>query len=91
MNSTRRDHAEMVMPVGRVRRLLREGQRGTRISKTAPIYLAAILEHLAEQLLMAADKEAGGEHKIIITSDHIKFSLQHHGHLRAIAANVHIL
>lgn len=47
----RSEKAGLQFPVGRVHRLLKDGQYSRRVSHTAPIYLAAVLEYVAAEVL----------------------------------------
>lgn len=51
---SRSSRAGLQFPVGRIHRLLRKGNYGDRIGAGAPVYLAAVLEYLAAEVLELA-------------------------------------
>lgn len=51
--------AGLQFPVGRIARLLKEGKYAERIGAGAPVYLAAVLEYLAAEVLELAGKCPG--------------------------------
>lgn len=66
----------LMFPVGRVRRHLRSLAYGTRLSKSAPVYLAAVLEYAAAELLDLAGTVAQKDHKQRIIPRHIYLAVQ---------------
>jgi hypothetical protein len=60
--------AGLQFPVGRIHRLLRKGNYAERVGGGAPVYLAAVLEYLAAEVLELAQfrfflKKIGGPEK----------------------------
>ena len=55
---SRSSRAGLQFPVGRVHRLLRKGNYATRVGAGAPVYLAAVLEYLAAEILELAGNAA---------------------------------
>ena len=51
-SKTRSSRAGLQFPVGRIHRLLRKGNYAERVGAGAPVYLAAVLEYLAAEVLM---------------------------------------
>src|SRR6185312_8384314 len=51
---SRSSRAGLQFPVGRISRFLRKGRYGARIGAGAPVYLAAVLEYLAAEILELA-------------------------------------
>ena len=70
-NVTRTFKAGLQFPVGRIHRKLREGRFGKRIGKTAPVYLAAVLEYLTAEILELAGNTSKDNKKKRITPRHI--------------------
>ncbi|GAA5831828.1 hypothetical protein JCM3770_004203, partial [Rhodotorula araucariae] len=50
--------AGLQFPVGRIHRLLRRGNYAQRVGAGAPVYLAAVLEYLAAEILELAGNAA---------------------------------
>ncbi|KER19940.1 hypothetical protein T265_11408 [Opisthorchis viverrini] len=55
---TRSSRAGLQFPVGRVHRLLRKGNYAEHVGAGAPVYLAAVLEYLAAEVLDLAGNAA---------------------------------
>lgn len=55
---SRSARAGLAFPVGRLHRLLKNGQYAKRIGTGAPVYLAAVLEYLAAEILELAGNAA---------------------------------
>ena len=55
---TRSNRAKLLFPVGRVERLVRQQQTANRISDSAPVYLAAILQYVVAEILQGAAMSA---------------------------------
>ncbi|GFQ83862.1 histone H2A [Trichonephila clavata] len=53
-SKTRSSRAGLQFPVGRIHRLLRKGNYAERVGAGAPVYLAAVLEYLAAEVLELA-------------------------------------
>ena len=66
--------AGLQFPVGRIHRLLRKGNYARRVGAGAPVYLAAVLEYLAAEIIELAWNAARENKKkrIIPRSDCIK-------------------
>lgn len=56
---SRASKAGLVFPVGRIASMLRKGQYARRISSSAPVYTAAVLEYLTAELLELSAKTMG--------------------------------
>ena len=52
---SRSSRAGLQFPVGRIHRLLRKGNYAERVGAGAPVYLAAVLEYLAAEVLELAE------------------------------------
>ncbi|KAL0267758.1 UNVERIFIED_CONTAM: hypothetical protein PYX00_007649 [Menopon gallinae] len=51
---SRSNRAGLQFPVGRIHRLLRKGNYAERVGAGAPVYLAAVMEYLAAEVLELA-------------------------------------
>merc|ERR1711928_162298 len=57
-SKSRSNRAGLQFPVGRVHRLLRKGNYAKRVGAGAPVYLAAVMEYLAAEILELAGNAA---------------------------------
>ena len=73
---SRSARAMLTFPVGRVHRHLKRGHYSDRIGAGAPVYLAAVLEYLAAELLELASNEAYFNKKSRITPRHIQLAIR---------------
>jgi histone H2A len=58
---SRSSKAGLQFPVGRIARFLKRGKYADRIGAGAPVYLAAVMEYLAAEVLELAGNAARGE------------------------------
>jgi len=65
---SRSSKAGLAFPVGRVHRLLRKGNYAQRVGAGAPVYLAAVLEYLAAEILELAGNAARDNKKVSFIS-----------------------
>ncbi len=63
--------AGLQFPVGRIARFMKEGKFSDRIGAGAPVYLAAVLEYLAAEVLELAGNAARDNKKTRIVPRHI--------------------
>ncbi|KAF8962554.1 putative histone [Flammula alnicola] len=67
-SQSRSAKAGLQFPVGRVHRLLKKGNYAQRVGAGAPVYLAAVLEYLAAEILELAGNAARDNKKQRITA-----------------------
>ena len=63
--------AGLQFPVGRIARFMKEGKFSDRVGAGAPVYLAAVLEYLAAEVLELAGNAARDNKKTRIVPRHI--------------------
>ncbi|GAA5909257.1 hypothetical protein JCM8208_005625 [Rhodotorula glutinis] len=68
--------AGLQFPVGRIHRFLRKGAYAKRIGAGAPVYLAAVLEYLAAEVLELAGNAARDNKKGRITPRHLQLAIR---------------
>lgn len=73
---SRSSKAGLAFPVGRVHRLLRKGNYAQRVGAGAPVYLAAVLEYLAAEILELAGNAARDNKKTRIIPRHLQLAIR---------------
>ena len=73
---SRSGKAGLQFPVGRVGRFLKEGRYAERVGSGAPIYLAAVLEYVAAEILELAGNAAKEQKKQRIIPRHIQLAIR---------------
>eukprot|EP00295_Goniomonas_pacifica_P005708 CAMPEP_0175835926 /NCGR_PEP_ID=MMETSP0107_2-20121207/16864_1 /TAXON_ID=195067 ORGANISM="Goniomonas pacifica, Strain CCMP1869" /NCGR_SAMPLE_ID=MMETSP0107_2 /ASSEMBLY_ACC=CAM_ASM_000203 /LENGTH=131 /DNA_ID=CAMNT_0017149275 /DNA_START=31 /DNA_END=426 /DNA_ORIENTATION=- len=73
---SRSKRAGLQFPVGRVHRFLRQGRFAKRIGAGAPVYLAAVMEYLAAEVLELAGNAARDNKKTRIIPRHIQLAVR---------------
>jgi histone H2A len=73
---TRSSRAGLQFPVGRLARYLRDGRYAERIGAGAPVYMAAVLEYLAAEILELAGNAARDNKKGRIIPRHIQLAIR---------------
>ena len=87
---SRSKRAGLQFPVGRVHRLLRKGNYAERIGAGAPVYLAAVMEYLAAEILELAGNAARDNKKTRIIPRHIQLAMRYDEEFDALLKNVSI-
>ncbi|KAL7115576.1 hypothetical protein ACP275_04G190900 [Erythranthe tilingii] len=73
---TRSARAGLQFPVGRIGRFLKKGRYAQRIGSGAPVYLAAVLEYLAAEVLELAGNAARDNKKSRIIPRHLLLAVR---------------
>ncbi|TRZ12186.1 hypothetical protein HGM15179_014937 [Zosterops borbonicus] len=82
--------AGLQFPVGRIYRLLRKGKYAHRIGSAAAIYLAAVMEYMAAEVLELAGNAAQENKKTRILPRHIQLAVSNDDELNKFFACVTI-
>ena len=89
-STTRSAKAGLQFPVGRVHRHLREGRYAQRVGGGAPVYMAAVLEYLAAEILELAGNAARDNKKHRIIPRHIQLAARNDEELNKLLGDVTI-
>ena len=73
---SRSSRAGLQFPVGRIARYLKQGKFAERVGAGAPVYLAAVLEYLAAEVLELAGNAAKDNKKTRIIPRHIQLAVR---------------
>src|SRR5690242_9076750 len=87
---SRSSKAGLAFPVGRVHRLLRKGNYAQRVGAGAPVYLAAVLEYLAAEILELAGNAARDNKKTRIIPRHLQLAIRNDEELNKLLGGVTI-
>ncbi len=87
---TRSLRAGLQFPVGRIHRLLKGGNYSERIGAGAPVYLAAVMEYLAAEILELAGNAARDNKKQRINPRHLQLAIRNDEELNTLLAGVTI-
>jgi len=87
-SQTRSFRAGLQFPVGRVHRHLREGRYAERTGAGAPVYLAAVLEYLAAEILELAGNASRDNKKHRIVPRHILLAVKNDEELNKLLQDV---
>nr|AYV75060.1 histone 2A.W [Phacoides pectinatus] len=87
---SRSARAGLQFPVGRLHRLMRKGNYAERIGAGAPVYLAAVLEYLAAEVLELSGNAARDNKKTRISPRHIQLAVRNDEELNKLLAHVTI-
>jgi len=89
-SQSRSAKAGLAFPVGRVHRLLRKGNYAQRVGAGAPVYLAAVLEYLAAEILELAGNAARDNKKTRIIPRHLQLAIRNDEELNKLLGHVTI-
>ena len=89
-SKSRSSRAGLQFPVGRVHRHLRKGAYGARVGAGAPVYLAAVLEYLAAEILELAGNAARDNKKTRISPRHLQLAVRNDEELNKLLSGVTI-
>ena len=87
---TKSAKAGLQFPVGRITRYLKKGKFATRVGAGAPVYLAAVLEYLAAEVLELAGNAARDNKKSRIIPRHIQLAIRNDEELSKLLSTVTI-
>lgn len=89
-SQSRSSKAGLTFPVGRIHRLLRKGNYAQRIGAGAPVYLCAVLEYLAAEILELAGNAARDNRKTRIIPRHLQLAIRNDEELNKLLGHVTI-
>lgn len=89
-SGTRSSRAGLLFPVGRIHAQLKKGRFAARLSNTAPIFLAAILEYVVAEVLEIASKVAMDSKKYRVIPRHILLAIKNDDELEKLFAHAQI-
>ena len=87
---SRSARAGLQFPVGRVSRSLRKGRYAARVGGGAPVYLAAVMEYLAAEILELAGNAARDNKRSRITPRHVQLAVRNDEELNKLLGGVTI-
>eukprot|EP00362_Geleiidae_sp_MMETSP1317_P002118 CAMPEP_0201281714 /NCGR_PEP_ID=MMETSP1317-20130820/3874_1 /ASSEMBLY_ACC=CAM_ASM_000770 /TAXON_ID=187299 /ORGANISM="Undescribed Undescribed, Strain Undescribed" /LENGTH=136 /DNA_ID=CAMNT_0047592391 /DNA_START=38 /DNA_END=448 /DNA_ORIENTATION=+ len=88
--SSRSAKAGLQFPVGRISRFMKQGRFADRIGAGAPVYMAAVLEYLAAEVLELAGNAARDNKKTRIIPRHILLAVKNDEELNKLMQNTTI-
>ena len=89
-SKSRSTRAGLQFPVGRIHRLLRKGNYAERVGAGAPVYLAAVMEYLAAEVLELAGNAARDNKKTRIIPRHLQLAIRNDEELNKLLSGVTI-
>ena len=87
---SRSSRAGLQFPVGRIARYLKQGKYAERVGAGAPVYLTAVLEYLAAEVLELAGNAAKDNKKSRIIPRHIQLAVRNDEELNRLMSNATI-
>ncbi|KAM7275022.1 hypothetical protein ACFE04_016888 [Oxalis oulophora] len=82
--------AGLQFPVGRIARFLKKGRYAQRVGSGSPVYLSAVLEYLAAEVLELAGNAARDNKKTRIVPRHIQLAVRNDEELSKLLGSVTI-
>jgi histone H2A len=82
--------AGLQFPVGRIHTQLKKGRYAERVGAGAPVYLAAVLEYLAAEILELAGNASRDNKKVRIVPRHIQLAIRNDEELNKLLSQVTI-
>ncbi|EIW70251.1 histone H2A [Tremella mesenterica] len=89
-STSRSSKAGLQFPVGRIHRKLKRGNYAQRVGAGAPVYLAAVLEYLAAEILELAGNAARDNKKTRIIPRHLQLAVRNDEELNRLLGQVTI-
>jgi len=90
-SQSRSSRAGIQFPVGRIARFLKKGKYSERVGAGAPVYVAAVLEYLAAEVLELAGNAAKDNKKSRIIPRHILLAVRNDEELNKLMRNTTIV
>ena len=87
---SRSSRAGLQFPVGRMSRFLRKGRYAARVGAGAPVYLAAVLEYLAAEILELAGNAARDNKRTRIIPRHVQLAVRNDEELNKLLSGITI-
>ncbi|CAL5427897.1 unnamed protein product [Camellia sinensis] len=87
---SRSNKAGLQFPVGRIARFLKKGRYAQRVGSGSPVYLSAVLEYLAAEVLELAGNAARDNKKNRIVPRHIQLAVRNDEELSKLLGSVTI-
>ena len=73
---SRATRAGLQFPVGRIARYMRRQKMASRLTETAPVYMAAVLEYLCAEILELAGNAARDNKRVRIGPRHLQLAVR---------------
>ena len=89
-SKTKSNRAGLQFPVGRIHRMLRKGNYADRVGAGSAVYMAAVLEYLAAEVLELAGNAARDNKKARINPRHILLAVRNDEELNKLLSSVTI-
>ena len=87
---SRASKAGLQFPVGRIARFMKQGRYAERVGAGAPVYLAAVMEYLAAEVLELAGNASRDNKKTRIIPRHLQLAIRNDEELNKLLAGVTI-